>query len=130
MMFGFACNDTPELMPLPISAAHRMARRLSEVRKKGTLSYLKPDGKTQVSVEYKDGVPSRIHSIIISTQHDAEIDGEKGNEQIQKRIASDLKAYVVMPVFQDLPVKPDNETRYFFNPSGSFVVGGPQETLD
>jgi S-adenosylmethionine synthetase len=126
MMFGFACNETPEYMPLPISAAHRISRRLSEVRKQNTLSYLKPDGKTQVSVEYKDGKPSRIHSVIVSTQHEAEIDGEKGKEQIQNRIASDLKAYVIMPVFQDLPVKPDKDTRYLINPSGSFVVGGPQ----
>ncbi len=126
MMFGFACNETPELMPLPISAAHRLSRRLSEVRKKKILPYLKPDGKTQVSVEYQNGVPARIHSIIISTQHEPEIEGEKGKEQIQNRIASDLKAYVIMPVFQDLPVKPDKDTRYFINPSGSFVVGGPQ----
>lgn len=127
MMFGFACNETPELMPMPISLAHRMARRLSEVRKNGTLKYLRPDGKTQVSVEYDEkNNPVRIDSILISTQHDPVIGGLTDNEQIQEKIAQDLKAYVVMPVFQDLNVKPDEKTKYYFNPSGRFVIGGPQ----
>ncbi len=126
MMFGFACTDTPELMPMPVSAAHRMSRRLSEVRKSGILPYLKPDGKTQVTVEYQNGQPVRIDSIVISTQHEAEIEGEKDNDQVQNRIATDLKAYVVMPSFQDLSVKPDQQTRYLINPSGRFVIGGPQ----
>ena len=126
MMFGFACNETPELMPLPISVAHRMARRLSEVRHSGTLKYLRPDGKTQVTIEYEGDKPVRVDSIIISTQHDPVIDGTDDNNRLQKRIANDLKAYVIMPVFQDLPVKPDDQTRYLINPSGRFVVGGPQ----
>lgn len=125
MMFGYACNETPELMPMPISVAHRIARRLSEVRHKGTLAYLRPDGKTQVTIEYDGDKPVRIDSIVISTQHDPEIDGIKDNDAVQKRIASDLKAYVIQPVFQDLPVKPDDSTRYLINPSGRFVVGGP-----
>lgn len=125
MMFGYACNETPELMPMPISVAHRIARRLSEVRHEGTLAYLRPDGKTQVTIEYDGDKPVRIDSIVISTQHDPEIDGIKDNDAVQKRIASDLKAYVIQPVFQDLPVKPDENTRYLINPSGRFVVGGP-----
>lgn len=126
MMFGFACNETPELMPMPISVAHRIARRLSEVRHTGILKYLRPDGKTQVTIEYEDDRPVRVDSIVISTQHDPVIEGIKDNERLQKRIADDLKAYVVMPVFQDLPVKPDDKTHYLINPSGRFVVGGPQ----
>ncbi|KAF1857223.1 hypothetical protein Lal_00015502 [Lupinus albus] len=126
MMFGFACDETPELMPLPISLAHRMARRLSQVRKNGTLSYLRPDGKTQVAVEYDGHKPVRVDSILISTQHDPEIDGITDNTKLQERIAQDLKAYVIMPVFQDLEIKPDSKTRYLINPSGRFVVGGPQ----
>lgn len=125
MMFGFACNETPEMMPMPVSIAHRMARRLSEVRKAGTLKYLRPDAKTQVTIEYEDDKPVRVDSILISTQHDPEIDGETDNEKIQARIANDLKAYVVLPVFQDLSIAPDKQTRYLFNPSGRFVVGGP-----
>jgi len=125
-MFGFACDETPELMPLPISLAHRMARRLSQVRKNGTLSYLRPDGKTQVAVEYDGHKPVRVDSILISTQHDPEIDGITDNTKLQERIAQDLKAYVIMPVFQDLEIKPDSKTRYLINPSGRFVVGGPQ----
>ncbi|MBX9696189.1 MAG: methionine adenosyltransferase [Cyanobacteria bacterium] len=126
MMFGYACNETPELMPMPISVSHRIARRLAEVRKNGTLSYLRPDGKTQVSIEYEDGKPTRVDSIVISTQHDPEIGNLKSNEEIQERIASDLKAYVIMPVFQDLSIKPDTSTKYLINPSGRFVIGGPQ----
>ncbi len=125
MMFGFACNETPELMPMAISAAHRLARRLSEVRKNKTLPYLRPDGKTQVSIEYKDNVPTRIDSIVISTQHDPTIDSLTSNEEIQLRLASDLKAYVINPSFADLSIKPDDRTRYLINPSGRFVVGGP-----
>jgi len=125
MMFGFACNETPEMMPMTISAAHRISRRLSEVRKNATLPYLRPDGKTQVTVEYQNGIPVRIDSIVISTQHEETIDGKTDNEYIQNRIANDLKAYVIMPVFQDLSTKPDDQTRYLINPSGRFVVGGP-----
>lgn len=126
MMFGYACNETPELMPMPISVAHRMALRLSEVRKNGTLKYLRPDGKTQVSIEYENDKPKRVDAVVISTQHDPVVEGLTDNKDIQERIASDLKAYVVMPVFQDLDIKPDDNTRYLFNPSGRFVVGGPQ----
>lgn len=126
MMFGFACSETPELMPLPISLAHRLARRLTEVRKTGILKYLRPDGKTQVTIEYVDNKPVRVEAIVISTQHDPTIDGISDNDQLQARIAQDLKAYVIMPVFQDLSIKPDEKTQYLINPSGRFVVGGPQ----
>jgi S-adenosylmethionine synthetase len=126
MMFGFACNETPELMPMPISIAHRIARRLAEVRKQGILKYLRPDGKTQVTIEYEGDKPVRIDTIVISTQHDPVVEGIEDNDKLQKRIESDLKAYVIMPVFQDMPIKPNDSTRYFINPSGRFVVGGPQ----
>jgi S-adenosylmethionine synthetase len=126
MMFGFACNETPELMPMPISVAHRIARRLSEVRKLGQLKYLRPDGKTQVSIEYEGDKPVRVDAILISTQHEPSIDGITDNEKIQKRIAEDLQKYVVTPVFADLAIKPDAKTRMLVNPSGRFVVGGPQ----
>ncbi|HNG18946.1 MAG TPA: methionine adenosyltransferase, partial [Candidatus Obscuribacter sp.] len=126
MMFGFACTETPEMMPMPISLAHRIARRLTEVRKNGTLGYLRPDGKTQVTIEYDGDKPVRVEAIVVSTQHDPAIDGIEDNEKVQARIAQDLKAYVIMPVFQDLSIKPDEKTRYLINPSGRFVVGGPQ----
>jgi len=125
MMFGYACSETPEMMPMPISVAHRIARRLSEVRKNGTLKYLRPDGKTQVSIEYNGNTPVRVDSIVVSTQHDPIVDGIEENTKLQERIAQDLKAYVIMPVFQDLAIKPDEQTRYLINPSGRFVVGGP-----
>lgn len=126
MMFGFACNETEELMPMPISAAHKLALRLTEVRKNGTLSYLRPDGKTQVTIEYDENdSPVRVDSVLISTQHDPEIDGITESKALQERIATDLKAYVINPVFKDLPVKPDEKTTYLINPSGRFVVGGP-----
>jgi S-adenosylmethionine synthetase len=126
MMFGYACDETPELMPMPISVAHRIARRLSEVRKLGMLKYLRPDGKTQVSIEYDGDKPVRVDTILISTQHEPQIDGITDNEKIQKRIADDLHKLVVTPVFADLQIKPDDKTKYYVNPSGRFVVGGPQ----
>ncbi|MBY0548953.1 MAG: methionine adenosyltransferase [Candidatus Obscuribacterales bacterium] len=126
MMFGFACDETPELMPMPISVAHRIARRLSEVRKLGVLKYLRPDGKTQVTIEYEGDKPVRVVAIVISTQHEPSIDGITDNDELQARIAEDLNKYVVQPVFQDLSIKPDKDTRYLINPSGRFVVGGPQ----
>ncbi len=126
IMFGFACDETPELMPLPISLAHRLALKLSQVRKNNDLSYLRPDGKTQVTVEYVDGVPARIDTIIISTQHDPIIENETENNKIQKIIAEDLKKYVIDPVFKDDRIKPDDSTKYLINPSGKFVIGGPQ----
>jgi S-adenosylmethionine synthetase len=126
IMFGFACDETPELMPLPISLAHRLALKLSEVRKNNTLPYLRPDGKTQVSVEYIDGLPVRIDTIIISTQHDPVIGAETDNNKIQKTISDDLRKYVIAPVFENDKIKPDETTKYLINPSGKFVIGGPQ----
>ena len=126
IMFGFACNETPELMPLPISLAHRLALKLSQVRKNGTLSYLRPDGKSQVSIEYVDGKPSRIDTVLISTQHDPEIEGNSDNKYIQERIKEDIIKYVIEPVFENDVIKPDLNTKYLINPSGRFVIGGPQ----
>lgn len=116
LMFGFAVNETPELMPLPISLAHRLARRLSEVRKNGTLPYLRPDGKTQVTIEYEGDKPVRVDTIVVSTQHDAEV----GFEQIKR----DVMEHVILPV---VPAELlDDNTNYFINPTGRFVIGGPQ----
>lgn len=126
LMFGFACNETPELMPLPISLAHRLTRRLAAVRKTGQLSYLRPDGKSQVSVIYEDGKPVGIDTILISTQHAAEVEGLVEMEAIRDKIKSDLWTAVVQPAFADIEVKPDDRTRFLVNPTGKFVVGGPQ----
>jgi len=127
IMFGYACDETPELMPLPISLAHRLARRLAEVRHDGSLGYLLPDGKTQVSVVYEDDLPVAIDTILISTQHTAEIDGISEEKRMRERIATDLWAHVVKPATADLSLKPDQETtRFLVNPTGKFVVGGPQ----
>ena len=126
IMFGFACNETPELMPLPISLAHKLSYRLAQVRKQGILSYLRPDGKSQVTVEYVDGKPSRIHTVLISTQHDDVIDGISDNAQIQAKIKEDIKKYVIDYVFENEAIKLDDETKILVNPSGRFVVGGPQ----
>ncbi|MCP9792404.1 methionine adenosyltransferase [Vulcanococcus limneticus Candia 3F8] len=127
IMFGFAVDETPELMPLPISLAHRLARRLAEVRHNGTLGYLLPDGKTQVSVVYEDDVPVAIDTILISTQHTAEIDGISEEKALRDRIAADLWVHVVEPATADLPLKPSKDTtRFLVNPTGKFVVGGPQ----
>ncbi len=116
IMFGFACNETPELMPLPISLAHKLARRLHEVRVDGTLEYLRPDGKTQVTVEYEDGVPVRIDTIVISTQHAEDV----SLEQIKK----DMQTHVIGPIAPKEML--DEKTKYFINPTGRFVIGGPQ----
>ncbi|MDB9528911.1 methionine adenosyltransferase [Oscillatoria sp. CS-180] len=126
IMFGFACNETPEYMPLPISVAHRISRQLSVVRKNQVLPYLGPDGKTQVTVAYEDGRPVGIDTILISTQHTETIDTITDPAAVQDRIKEDLWAKVVMPVFADLSVQPDDKTRFLVNPTGKFVIGGPQ----
>ncbi len=127
IMFGYACDETPELMPLPISLAHRLALRLAQVRHDGSLDYLLPDGKTQVSVEYENNLPVAIDTILISTQHTAEVEGLSDEKAVQQRIKDDLWTHVVLPATADLPLKPTKEgTRFYVNPTGKFVVGGPQ----
>jgi len=126
LMFGFACNETPELMPLPICLAHRIARKLAAIRKTGQLAYLRPDGKTQVTVIYEDGKPVGIDTILVSTQHAPEIGEITDLAEIQAKIREDLWSLVVEPCFNDLEVKPDDRTRYLVNPTGKFVIGGPQ----
>lgn len=116
MMFGFATNETEDFMPLPVFMAHKLSRRLTEVRKNNTLSYLRPDGKTQVTVEYEDNIPKRIDTIVISTQHDDKVSLET--------IQEDVKKYVIDAVVPSELL--DDQTRYFINPTGRFVVGGPQ----
>ncbi len=126
IMFGYACNETPELMPLPISVAHRLARQMAAVRKNGTMSYLRPDGKTQVTIAYEEGKPVAIDTILLSTQHDATIGNITDDAGVQKKIKDELWKTVVEPVFADLNIKPDGATKYLVNPTGKFVIGGPQ----
>lgn len=116
MMFGYACDETPELMPLPISLAHKMAKRLTEVRKSGELNYLRPDGKTQVTVEYDDGKPVRIDAVVVSSQHSADIDLDTLRADILEKV---IKPTVPTELF-------DENTKVYINPTGRFVVGGPQ----
>ena len=126
IMFGYACDETPELMPLPISLAHKLSYRLSRVRKKGIVDYLRPDGKSQVTVEYKDGKPSRIHTILISTQHDPVIGTISDNSKVQEIIKNDIRQNVIDYVFKNERIKHDENTIILVNPSGRFVIGGPQ----
>ncbi len=116
LMFGYACDETEELMPLPISLAHKLAKRLTEVRKSGKLSYLRPDGKTQVTVEYVDGKPSRVDTVVVSTQHSAEIDS--------MTIRKDIIENVILPIIPSNLM--DGKVNIYVNPTGRFVIGGPQ----
>ena len=115
MMFGYACNETPELMPMPISLAHKLSKRLTEVRKNGTLPFLKPDGKSQVTVEYDDGKPVRVDTVVVSSQHDAEVSLDKLREGILENV---IKAVIPEKML-------DENTKVYINPTGRFVVCGP-----
>jgi S-adenosylmethionine synthetase len=116
MMYGFACSETPELMPMPIHYAHRLVEKLAEVRREGSLDYLRPDGKSQVTVEYDDGVPKRIDAVVVSTQHNPEVSVEQ--------IKADMIEHIIRPVIPSEWL--DDDTHYYVNPTGRFVLGGPQ----
>ena len=115
LMFGYACDETPELMPLPIQMAHRLCEKLSQVRRAGTLKYLRPDGKSQVSVEYVDGKPTRIDAVVVSTQH--------GDDVSTEQLRADVRKFIIDPVIPQNMV--DTNTKYHINPTGRFVIGGP-----
>ncbi len=115
LMFGFACNETPELMPLPVMLAHKLVRQLSEVRRAGTLKFLRPDGKSQVSVEYVDGKPARIDAVVVSTQHDDEVSTET--------LRAEVKKHIIDPILPKNMI--DANTKFHINPTGRFVIGGP-----
>jgi S-adenosylmethionine synthetase len=117
LMFGYASNDTPELMPLPISLAHKLAQQLTKVRKDGTLSYLRPDGKTQVTIEYKGDKPVALNTVVISSQHAPDID-------LEKKLAPEVKKFVIDPIIKDLEIDTSSD-RLLINPTGRFVIGGP-----
>ena len=117
LMFGYASNDTPELMPLPISLAHKLAQQLTKVRKDGTLSYLRPDGKTQVTIEYQGDKPVALNTIVISSQHAPDVD-------LEKKLAPEVKKYVIDPIIKDLAMD-TSSVRLLINPTGRFVIGGP-----
>ena len=116
MMFGYACNETEELMPMPIALSHRLAKKLAEVRKSGELPYLRPDGKSQVTVEYENGKPKRIDAVVLSTQHSADVEQKTIREDLIKKVVDEI-------IPQDLL---DENTKYFINPTGRFVIGGPE----
>lgn len=126
IMFGYACDETPQLMPMPIAIAHDLVHTLANKRKDGTLNYLRPDSKSQVTIEYKENKPVRVDTVVISTQHDPEIDGSTDNAALQQRIESDVRKLVIDPVLKQYAIEPDEATQYFINPSGRFVIGGPQ----
>jgi S-adenosylmethionine synthetase len=115
MMFGYACDETPELMPMPISLAHKLSKRLSQVRKDGTLDYLRPDGKTQVTIEYIDDKPARVDAVVVSTQHSEKVE--------HATIERDMIEHVIKPIIPEAMI--DENTKYFINPTGRFVIGGP-----
>lgn len=115
MMFGYACRETEELMPLPVALAHKLAKKLTEVRKCGILPYLRPDGKTQVTVEYDGKTPKRIETVVVSAQHNSKVSQEQLKEDILKHVVSIIPAKLL-----------DNETKYFINPTGRFEIGGPE----
>ena len=115
IMFGYACNETEELMPLPISLAHKLARRLADVRKQGIIDYIRPDGKVQVTIEYEDDKPIRVDTIVVSTQHEKDVDMEMLKKDIKEKVINEVVPNELL----------DENTKYFINPTGRFVIGGP-----